>query len=524
MSGLIDLHARLNQAQTRAGACDRRWKVLLEHCKAVQQLIESSSNSPPSETWCEMKMETSVPSNTSTITGRIAGCCSSIRTTLRTKFMKHLCRFASVVCVVLSGLILWSEMVMSTTMHSPFGILMGAYSTNPVKGSVMPQAVSFLALVYMSICMYWSLFNLNLGWAFTLQGPQQSPPSSLIFNGEYFSRLQFPLGYNFLMILNAPRTSMTSFEGLMTNITLVPVFGTSFQVYVPILMVVIALFTIFNLYARILSLFGIQSDEPSGGCCCFASTKNRHQLLSEEDMEKYETGKSLIMAELRVTPNMNSPLPASGASRSNRRAKEADESRDSSSMNTSKGKLVITNMTTRHSALYNDSDLADEEKAPPREFNTRKYTDRKTTAAAPTASKGGKRGSQFDDLDDDSTTYDFTKYIHRADEDEDDIELQQTRTSSRVVSGGAVKMSTTTTTKVLGSQSPVATSSTSSSWFSRLGVFDTGKPAESSQSPIHNALPSSSSTASKAPATGKQSKSFYDMLDDDDDSGGGRYG
>lgn len=35
-----------------------------------------------------------------------------------------------------------------------------------------------------------------------IQGPQQSPPSSLIFNGEYFSRLQFSIGYNFLLCLH----------------------------------------------------------------------------------------------------------------------------------------------------------------------------------------------------------------------------------------------------------------------------------------------------------------------------------
>ena len=125
-----------------------------------------------------------------------------------TRYLKHICRIASVCCMVLSALILWSEMVMSTHLHSPIASMMGAYpngSNTNTGNSTVAQGISFIALAYMSMCLYWSLFRMNLGWAFTLQGPQQSPPSSLIFNGEYFSRLQFPLGYNFMLILNAAR-------------------------------------------------------------------------------------------------------------------------------------------------------------------------------------------------------------------------------------------------------------------------------------------------------------------------------
>jgi hypothetical protein len=206
-AGLVNLHARLIQAQIRAGACDRRWKVLMKRCRAVQQLLDHSGSSPASDgsTWCEMKTEISVGPSSSSVCNKLCNCWNVFHAVCTTKFLKHICRIGAVVCSVMSCIILWSEMVMSTKLHSPLGIVIGAYSTDPRESSVMAQAVSFLALAYMSICMYWSLFNLNLGWAFTLQGPQQSPPSSLIFNGEYFSRLQFPLGYNFLMILNAPR-------------------------------------------------------------------------------------------------------------------------------------------------------------------------------------------------------------------------------------------------------------------------------------------------------------------------------
>lgn len=120
------------------------------------------------------------------------------------KCLKTSYRILSVVCGVVSVTILWSELFLAAQWRSPVGFFMGAYGPHGQLNAVAMQGVSFFALSYMSICTYWSLFRLNLGWAYTLQGPQLSPPSSLIFNGEYFSRLQFALGYNFLMFLNIP--------------------------------------------------------------------------------------------------------------------------------------------------------------------------------------------------------------------------------------------------------------------------------------------------------------------------------
>lgn len=116
----------------------------------------------------------------------------------------HSCRGAAVVCGLMSVLILWSEMLMSSQMHSPIGLMMTAYDYQ-TSSSVMVQGVSFVALMYMSMCTYWPLFRINIGWTYKLQGPQQSSPFSLIFNAEYLSRLQFTIGYNFLMYLNVPK-------------------------------------------------------------------------------------------------------------------------------------------------------------------------------------------------------------------------------------------------------------------------------------------------------------------------------
>lgn len=82
------------------------------------------------------------------------------------------------------------------------------------------------------------------------QGNQQSPATSLIFNGTYLSRLQFSLGYNYLLFLNVQRIDNTSFQHLMSNMDIVPLFGNSFVIYAPIITVVLGLCTFFNVYGR----------------------------------------------------------------------------------------------------------------------------------------------------------------------------------------------------------------------------------------------------------------------------------
>ena len=50
----------------------------------------------------------------------------------------------------------------------------------------------------------------------------------------------------------------------MSNITIVPVFGTSFTVYMPIIMIVVALMTLFNVFTRLFRLIGVEGEDATG--------------------------------------------------------------------------------------------------------------------------------------------------------------------------------------------------------------------------------------------------------------------
>lgn len=93
------------------------------------------------------------------------------------------------------------------------------------------------------------------------------------------------------------RTEKTSFHSLMENMETIPVFGTSFTIYIPILMILIAIITLFDGFARLLNLLGIESEESIivHKLCGKNSTELESGLL-----EKYQHGKMLVNHELNV--------------------------------------------------------------------------------------------------------------------------------------------------------------------------------------------------------------------------------
>lgn len=87
-----------------------------------------------------------------------------------------------------------------------------------------------------------------------VQGAHHSLPGPLLFNAQYLIRLQFPLGYNFMRIMRyygtrssrAPALHLPAFQKLMNDMNTVPVLGTSFNIYAPMVLVVLCMFTFFK--------------------------------------------------------------------------------------------------------------------------------------------------------------------------------------------------------------------------------------------------------------------------------------
>lgn len=289
-STLVTLHARVKTSQLRVTAAERRWKNLLIRVKLLQSLQDGSLKAEESG-WCEMKMITA--------NQEINPLCNPFilfYQTLRLYWIKYLflwaCRILSILCGLGSLLIFYSELGMTLGVESPISAIIVALSKS--GAGIFPiQLISLMCLAYMSLCTFWSLFSMNLGWSYTLNGPHQSPDSSLLFNSNYLARLQFSLGYNFLLFLNSKGIDGTSFQKLMKNMEIIPLFGSSFAVYAPIITAIIGVVTYFNIYSRLIKCAGIQvEDSVSGGDFC--------QGKSAAEIEEIEAGKKLVAGQLRT--------------------------------------------------------------------------------------------------------------------------------------------------------------------------------------------------------------------------------
>jgi hypothetical protein len=79
----------------------------------------------------------------------------------------------------------------------------------------------------------------------------------------------------------------------MVNMEIIPLFGSSFAVYAPIITALVGLFTFLNLYARLLKWVGIQEeDSVMGSDLC-------HRMTSSE-IEEIEAGKKLVTGQIRT--------------------------------------------------------------------------------------------------------------------------------------------------------------------------------------------------------------------------------
>ena len=160
----------------------------------------------------------------------------------------------------MSVMVLWSEATLAIPINlSPFALFLGMSGES--RG-ILYQIAAMIPLLYMSVCIFSSLFKLSIFGPFCLRGKKQSPGVALVFNAQYLVRLQFPLIYNYLLVLKYDTSSTTcAFSKVMSHMETVPFFGTSFNIYAPLLILAFCAFTLCNGYARLLGLLGFEHED-----------------------------------------------------------------------------------------------------------------------------------------------------------------------------------------------------------------------------------------------------------------------
>jgi transcriptional regulator NrdR family protein len=186
---LVKLNAQLKRAQERVTSAQLRWDNLMEHSRLFSSLLDD-------ETEDSVSIGNPIVSSSSSY-------CIRVRHCVQFFWIRHLryytYRFAAVFTATLSVFVIISEVTLAAPANlSPFSWTLHALDDN--GSTVLFQMLALIPLLYMSICVYTCLFQMSLLGPYCLRGNRQSHGVALVFNAQYLVRLQFSLGYNYLLM------------------------------------------------------------------------------------------------------------------------------------------------------------------------------------------------------------------------------------------------------------------------------------------------------------------------------------
>ena len=174
LNTLVSLSGQLKMTQERVTSAQLQWNHLMEHSRLFSSLM-----------------------NDDDVTNR-----------MQRMWLRYL-RYPTYRCIalftaILSIFVLVSEVTLSAPLNlSPFSWTLYALNNYHYKNSstrILFQIAALIPLLYMSICVYTCLFQMSLLGPYCLRGNRQSNGVALIFNAQYLARLQFSLGYNYLLM------------------------------------------------------------------------------------------------------------------------------------------------------------------------------------------------------------------------------------------------------------------------------------------------------------------------------------
>ncbi|EGC35389.1 hypothetical protein DICPUDRAFT_55212 [Dictyostelium purpureum] len=248
---LVCVHSTLLDLVDRTHSAEVLYERLLGKAFAIEDIIESKQN---------------IRQNPDVEKG-IAWTFKPI-TNNKAEYMWHMYifpyyyRFMGFICSCLSGIIVWSEIVLAVSSNPKYSPLYRVIvSSEPGIGL---QIFCFIPLIYMCLCSYSTLFKLRISTYYRLV-PQQTNTFSIMFSANYLCRLAAPLAFNFIQIChtndNTNPLIKSPFDVVMGDMNAFGDngIGKKFTVFFPIFVIVVCVISFFNLHKRIAASCCIQS-------------------------------------------------------------------------------------------------------------------------------------------------------------------------------------------------------------------------------------------------------------------------
>lgn len=263
MAELVKLHRKLKRAQENLSNAEQKWNAIVEKERKLSGIAPETGTGT----------NTTIPLSPVTTVGvtdapllstesRFKYCNARIQYVWLRYFRPCCFRLYAILTAILSAAILWSEATLSSKYNlSPFALMQEYLADDEADNDgFLFQIAALVPLLYMSVCVSRSFFNVSLFGPFKLRGNRQSHGVALVFNAQYLVRLQFSLAYNYLLMLKYD-TSDSAFSKFLGQMDVIPLFGSSFPVYAPLLTIFLSLFTVCNLYARLLHILGFDHQD-----------------------------------------------------------------------------------------------------------------------------------------------------------------------------------------------------------------------------------------------------------------------
>ncbi|KAG0052945.1 hypothetical protein BGZ83_001871 [Gryganskiella cystojenkinii] len=255
---LADLHARIKRALRMNDRWTAIWNDLLKAGFLAQDIQENADNP-----------EKKFRSTLRPLSLKPKDWILSLEWHWHLKIRPVLLKSASLICGALSLLIVWSEMTYQNVnpILSVIGLLVQLATQKVSYGAI--EAISFFTMLYMCTCAYTTLMKMKLLNNYVLVPNHHTDEPTLLFIGSYLCRLTFPLVYNYLTISAIGKEDSTVFAQYMGKIDMVPFLG-EFNYYMPYLILVPTLITLFNVFAKMFAVCSISdnffdNDDDEGG-------------------------------------------------------------------------------------------------------------------------------------------------------------------------------------------------------------------------------------------------------------------
>ncbi len=202
---LVSLSGLLTTAQERVTSSQLRCDHLMDHSRLFSKLMDDST-SPTNGGEYECDANTDLLLTSSSKPKR---CCHNFQFALQRIWVRYLrypiYRCTALITATLSVFVLLSEVTLGIPLNlSPFSWTLHAldlyHREHNSTSRFLFQVAALIPLLYMSLCVYTCLAQISQLGPYCLRSNRQSTGVALVVNAQYLVRLQFSLGYNYLLM------------------------------------------------------------------------------------------------------------------------------------------------------------------------------------------------------------------------------------------------------------------------------------------------------------------------------------